>query len=589
MSSERFGEEEDAMIDDDEDEEEEGGCDEERLGMLEKREGKGEDRREEGKSEDGEDRDLIEKEIQTSRALIFSARLRLLLPRRLKSGVPTCFWRKLNRATYLLPSFLHLKSRVNHDSRVPPVSQSRPTASSFPPDTGNDIATTSSSPVLFQHQSKTAYLSGLRGFASVVVFIFHFAHGSYPGMDYAYGDTNNDNENNESILQLPFIRIFYAAEAMVALFFVISGYVLSQRCVAHVRRGQVGEAFATVSSLTFRRGIRLYLPALVSSFISYITQRGGWMPIKGLPKGYVSNFKGDSRLYIGYVGRLLGVWKWDVELDVGWWYNPQLWTVPVEFRSSMVLFLLISATGRCRTWVRLVVDTGVVVQCMLVFRWDVALFVSGKIIAELQAVYDQERHNEQIRRYQLLPGRNTNRNNRRILRNHHLWSIAWTISLTLIFLIGLYLAGYPASPPQNAPFYSSFSALVRHNKNGRRIYYALAAMQILGALVFLPVLQKPFNSLLARYFGQISYALYLVHGTLIRVLGGRILKWTGEIVGKRIEDEWWAFNVGFGLASILFLPVVVWMADLFERMVDRRSMMFAKWVEERVRAENVSY
>ena len=138
-------------------------------------------------------------------------------------------------------------------------------------------------------RKSTAYLDGLRGVAAWAVFNYHFAHGTYArAMDRSYHSL--PIQNNSHFLQLPLIRLVYAAEASVAMFFVLSGYVLSQRSIAAISTGDLEKANARLSSLAFRRGIRLFGPALIASLLAYLTQRAGWMPAKGLPKDYVRSF-----------------------------------------------------------------------------------------------------------------------------------------------------------------------------------------------------------------------------------------------------------------------------------------------------------
>lgn len=418
--------------------------------------------------------------------------------------------------------------------------------------------------------SSTAHLSGLRGVASVVVFIYHFAHGSYPGMDHAYGDDGG----NHSIFQLPVVRLVYSAEAMVALFFLVSGCSLSHRGVRHVRARNPDRACAVVSSLAFRRPMRLYLPALASSFVAYLAQRAGWMPAKGLPASFVPGLAGDTRLYVGYLGSVTSVWSWEVDFD-GLWYNPHLWTIPVEFRCSMMLFLLISTTARCGTKTRLLIDLVLIAYCILGRRWDLALFIMGKLLAELSAMHEER---SELKRMKIGGDAPVPRNRRIRLSSlgRRARNMVCVVVQVLSLLLGLYLGSYPASPPRKAPIYSALSALVSHHRTGRRIYHGLAAVLVLYPLFFLPILRRPLNSSVARYLGRISYSLYLVHGTLIRVLGGRILRWAWGVSGTK---GWWAFNTGFGLASVLFVPVVVWVADLFEQGVERQCLRFAAWVE----------
>ena len=139
-------------------------------------------------------------------------------------------------------------------------------------------------------------------------------------------------------------------------------------------------------------------------------------------------------------------------------------------------------------------------------------------------------------------------------------------------VLGCFLTSYPYSPPRNAPVYSFLSALVYHEVARRRLYYAFAA------IMAHPVLKKPLRSSFAQYLGRISYSLYLVHGVLIRVIGGRILHWTCTLTGM---SEASTFNAGFGLATLLFVPIVIWAADLFEKWVDRPCIKFTKMVESK--------
>jgi hypothetical protein len=68
----------------------------------------------------------------------------------------------------------------------------------------------------------TAWLDGLRGWASLIVFSFHFIHAYHKWHSLGYGF-----EDNWLLVELPFIRLFYSGEAMVYVFFIVSGYSLA--------------------------------------------------------------------------------------------------------------------------------------------------------------------------------------------------------------------------------------------------------------------------------------------------------------------------------------------------------------------------
>lgn len=69
----------------------------------------------------------------------------------------------------------------------------------------------------------TAWLDGMRGIAAFLVYIRHFAAATHPDIQYGWG-TNGEHRN---FIHLPFLRLLTAGPAMVALFFIISGYALS--------------------------------------------------------------------------------------------------------------------------------------------------------------------------------------------------------------------------------------------------------------------------------------------------------------------------------------------------------------------------
>ena len=73
----------------------------------------------------------------------------------------------------------------------------------------------------------TSYLDGLRGLASLIVFVHHYTcEYVYPYVAY-YGVSNERVPS--SPVQLPFVRVIYAGRPMVHIFFVISGFVLSKK------------------------------------------------------------------------------------------------------------------------------------------------------------------------------------------------------------------------------------------------------------------------------------------------------------------------------------------------------------------------
>lgn len=110
--------------------------------------------------------------------------------------------------------------------------------------------------------SPTAYLDGMRGLAALVVFFCHYFYQAF-----IIAEGWGSEETNYHFLKLPFFRLWYQGPPAVCLFFVISGYALSYRPLKFVRSRAVGDFSTTISSLVFRRAIRLYLPTAISTFM----------------------------------------------------------------------------------------------------------------------------------------------------------------------------------------------------------------------------------------------------------------------------------------------------------------------------------
>lgn len=66
----------------------------------------------------------------------------------------------------------------------------------------------------------TAWLDGMRGFAALMVFLYHLSYSTHD-VYTAYIPSHKD------FLRLPLIRSFYNGNFMVSIFFVVSGFALS--------------------------------------------------------------------------------------------------------------------------------------------------------------------------------------------------------------------------------------------------------------------------------------------------------------------------------------------------------------------------
>jgi peptidoglycan/LPS O-acetylase OafA/YrhL len=392
--------------------------------------------------------------------------------------------------------------------------------------------------------SKTAYLDGVRGVAALIVFIFHWTLRFYPvrhGWGYKY----------DSLWLLPFVRLLFSGAAMVAVFFVVSGFVLAHRFIRRMHAGEYAELYAGLTSITFRRAVRLFLPAFVSSLMAFVCADLGLVKVPAKVEG--EPFEHSLSTYIDYVDSESDPFTWDMKAG---WYNPNLWTIAVEFRGSLVVFLLLLGLARCRISVRLLVEAVLIIYSFSHKRWDVALFIAGMALAEMDIL---------------------------LRKPTGLWRRRLVNSLLVLSLIlGLFLAGYPQKHNTETPGYKWSKHTWPFTAYRRRFWLAMGALLIVGAMVFLPSVQSVFRTRPVRYLGRISFSLYLVHGLGNRTVGKAILGLCWRHIGK---EGHWAFTISFVVSTALYFPILVWVSDMFWRAVDIPSMDLARWLEKKAAAE----
>jgi len=399
----------------------------------------------------------------------------------------------------------------------------------------------SSEKAIARPPSRTEYLDGVRGVASLIVFNLHWIHVVYPSVNSGWGYKHHE------FWLLPFVRLFYSGAAMVSIFFIVSGFVLSHRFIQRMHKGE--DVFSGLTSLIFRRFIRLFLPAFASSFMAYICASVGLLSVPDKNGG--KPFDHGLPAFVEYLDLESNPWDW--ELAMSGWYNPQLWSISVEFRGSMVVFLMIAGLAKTRTSVRMLVEGLVTVHAFGHKRWDVALFIAGMIIAELEVLMHASQQQRPRRRWV-------------------------NVLLVITLLVGIFLIGYPREYSTKTPGYMWSKYVWPFTAYRRRFWLGIGSILVVGPMAFLPRVQSFFLTRPVRYLGRISFALYLVHGLGNKTIGKALLHAGWSCFGS---EGYWQYATGFIVASAIYYPIVIWASDVFWRAVDIPSTNFARWVEKK--------
>jgi peptidoglycan/LPS O-acetylase OafA/YrhL len=474
-------------------------------------------------------------------------------------------------AFFLLPSFI--QARLSHDSRA--------RASSVRP-------------------GPTAYLDGMRGLAALFVFFCHFSYTCFViAQGWGY-------DGNYHFLTLPIIRLFYQGPPMVCVFFVVSGYALSLKPLK-LMRSRNFDAFATaMSSFTFRRLFRLFLPIAASTFLIVVLVRLGlyeWTRgfasddrylrnVQELHYGRMGTTAQQLSDWIGALFNMIHVWDWGL-FGGSTWIDLHLWTIAVEFRCSMMLFLTLIGTARLKTAVRFAVVAALIVFCYRHSRWDMILFYAGMVLAEVDIIRGAHTTNPTTTTTPLLPFRTSSPSSSTSAphtRSPSLPAPPTTKTTTTtpssarwlaLSVLGLYLMSQPDEGGAETPGWALLTRLIppfwSQNEGRYRHWQSVGAVLFVLAVGRCPGWQRLFNCGVVQYLGQISYSMYLMHGPVLHTVGYAVERGVWDVMGT----EGGRYAGGFAVAAVVVVPVVIWAADVFWRAVDAPVVRFAKWLEGR--------
>ncbi|RMZ91806.1 hypothetical protein DV736_g953, partial [Chaetothyriales sp. CBS 134916] len=417
----------------------------------------------------------------------------------------------------------------------------------------------------------TAYLDGLRGLAALCVFTQHFLGGNL--QNHGFGE--NDNFY---LISFPFIRVFWTGGgAAVAIFFVLSGFVLSQTSVKLDHHGQQRDSKKSLISAAIRRPIRLYLPCFAVGLIIALAK---YLPWNIYPELVFS----PRRANIGV--ELLHWFKITVKYfnpfqRHGWKFGVYeyviiLWTIPIELKGSYLIYAL-SAVG-CfgmvsAEWAAFVMLSIAVI--VLHFGWWTGGCFIGGLVLTLNHLY--------------------NLDDTWIFRRFP--SIVKTVFVNFMFVVGWYLLSEPASDgnPEwslDTPGWHYLTLLIpeSYDRDGfYRFWHSYGAILLVWSSLHLNWLQWILSTRPLQYLGRVSFMLYAIHLPLMVCFGNRMSRAFGTIPFMS-EPVWWdnmlyvpdigpmGLSLRWDFIWITQLAFTLAMAELTTRFIDDPSVRLGKWL-----------
>ena len=402
---------------------------------------------------------------------------------------------------------------------------------------------------------RTAYIDGLRGVAAVLIYFFHSVGQWHVTSDNGFGSLGANLEP----IRLPFIRLLYGAgHPAVTIFFVCSGYVLSTKALKLMHSDDElvrAEIPGILASSMLKRPVRLFPPVYAVSLMVTLASAAGVPAILIIRRSFVGSLVkwAQDSWRISNLFFLNGT----SQLEIWDHYNPIDWTIPLEFRCSLFVYLLLLACSRIRnSRKRILFIMAWTVWSFLLGCWPVTSFFAGVAIAELDIRREMKRDTEDSRNW--------------------FW----------IFVLGLFLASNPApTDPEEAAFgYGLINLFTPKNMfvEDTRFWSTIAGITVFLSLTRLPFMKSLLSKSIPQWLGRISFAFYLVHGPVMWIVSGLLSDRVPGVTPASSVTSLWYFETFFFLLHFVQLPITFWIATLVDRFVVMPSARLSVTLEKRL-------
>ncbi|KAF6826653.1 hard surface induced protein [Colletotrichum musicola] len=247
-------------------------------------------------------------------------------------------------------------------------------------------------------------------------------------------------------------------------------------------------------------------------------------------------------------------------------YDPHTFTIPMELRGSMFIYLFLLGTAAIRAKWRLAIGGFLSLYSLIFGRWDMAAFMGGTVLSEMdirRADADEASLGH--------PGRKD-------FRGGRLGPLETVLSLTparwTLMILALYLLSYPDAAAEWTPGFVLLSSLVPRYYiplSGWMFYQSMGAVLLLPCILRSPVLVRLLEGHLPQYLGRVSFSLYLVHGPVLHSLGFWLM--------PRLFESFGRFQ-GYLIGWVILMGVTLYLTNLWNKRIDGWSTTIGRRVEK---------
>ncbi|CAG8010277.1 unnamed protein product [Penicillium nalgiovense] len=342
------------------------------------------------------------------------------------------------------------------------------------------------------------WIDGLRGIASFLVILTHLAR----AWDYDLFAPRDAADKPPRILQWPILRVPWQGRLGVTIFAFLTGYVCALKPLKQSRNGDLLGSFTSVAKSAFRRPPRLIFPATIALVISWIlAQFGAFVVANRSDCGWCRYAAVDLRdtlwqEILRLFETFLSVWT-----DGYMAYDDHQWALLPLLKAAMLVYVMVIATMYVRFRWRLVIYMGM----YLYFHQDPA---KDTETFQMQAVYgmflSDLSHETAFKEF--VERRSWGR----------------SIVTCLLICLGLFICSYPGEHPEwvgwSEVMHQAAHFIFPPKVNVGKRYSAIGVDLIIFAIYVSPSCKAFLSSRLLLWLGKQSFAVYLVHGTMLRTI-----------------------------------------------------------------------
>lgn len=370
-------------------------------------------------------------------------------------------------------------------------------------------------------------LEGLRGIAAIVVAVYHALLIFYVVAFLGTQTGSAQNMGLEDNLYGNPIMVFLSGTFAVAIFFVLSGFVLS---IGFFQT----QKMEILKKLATKRYLRLMLPALASILLCFVILALGASRLHEVAAITRTEWLAQIWTFSPDFFKAIKSGVYDIFIYSGNSYNSVLWTMMYEFLGSFLVFGFLALFGKLKyRWV---------LYIFLAFAtfnsWFFA-FVAGMVIADLYAAG-------------------------RLKTKKYNWRLVAPLAVVVLFL-----GGYPYASAKGTVY--EYLTIAGLDVDWKILYLTVASVGVVAIILLVEQAGALFRRPILSKVGKYTFALYLIHLPVLYTFGMVAFLLFNQTLGL-------GYNWSALLAIIASIPVVAGATFLFERYVDSPSVHLSSYV-----------